>query len=241
MGCIRLRGLVALLFLLLGLTVEPRRAGASDALQCVPYARVVSGVQIKGDALTWWNQAEGRYDRGTKPRKGAIMAFRPYGPMTLGHVAVVSRILNDREVLVRHANWSSAGAIEEDVLVRDVSEEGDWSAVRVWHGPTGQLGLRSNPLYGFIYPPKSRLHDFLPERDAGGARYAYLTPERSNAREVRMADGERPSQRAGRSAVGRGQQVTFIIEYAGSADMSDGMGDQSLADIVADVRRKARI
>ena len=30
-------------------------------LQCVPYARQVSGIRIYGDAHTWWDQAEGRY------------------------------------------------------------------------------------------------------------------------------------------------------------------------------------
>ena len=30
-------------------------------LQCVPYARDVSGIQIYGDAHTWWDQAQGRY------------------------------------------------------------------------------------------------------------------------------------------------------------------------------------
>jgi hypothetical protein len=29
-------------------------------LQCVPYARQVSGIQIYGDAWTWWDQAAGR-------------------------------------------------------------------------------------------------------------------------------------------------------------------------------------
>src|SRR3546814_5614904 len=29
--------------------------------QCVPFARAASGIQIYGDAWTWWGQAEDRY------------------------------------------------------------------------------------------------------------------------------------------------------------------------------------
>src|SRR5688572_2935203 len=58
-------------------------------LQCVPYARQVSGVQIYGDAWTWWSQAAGRYARGFAPRVGAVMSFKPHGNMRLGHVAAV--------------------------------------------------------------------------------------------------------------------------------------------------------
>ena len=109
--------------LLSGLTAAP--VLGATALQCVPYARIVSGVEIYGDALTWWDQAQDHYKRGSIPKKGAVLAFRPVGPMTLGHVAVVSRILDDRRVLIRHANWSSPGAIEEDVLAIDVSDAGE--------------------------------------------------------------------------------------------------------------------
>jgi hypothetical protein len=36
-------------------------------LQCVPYARQASGIQLFGDARTWWDQAAGRYSRGHAP------------------------------------------------------------------------------------------------------------------------------------------------------------------------------
>src|SRR6478672_2506999 len=38
--------------------------------QCVPYARDYSGIQIFGDAWTWWTQANGRYARGQLPIRG---------------------------------------------------------------------------------------------------------------------------------------------------------------------------
>src|SRR3546814_10843910 len=75
--------------------------------------------------------------------------------MRAGHVAMVSKVLSNREVLLNHANWSYRGGIEQDALAVDVSPDGDWSEVRVWYGPSGQLGIRSNHAYGFIYPEAS--------------------------------------------------------------------------------------
>ena len=124
-------------------------------LQCVPYARQVSGIHLFGDAHTWWHQAEGRYARGFTPRVGAVMAFRPHGKMVLGHVAAVSRIIDSRTILVRHANWSiihgRRGQIENDVEAVDVSPNNDWSAVRVWFDPIKSLGSTAWPVEGFIY------------------------------------------------------------------------------------------
>ncbi len=128
-------------------------------LQCVPYARQVSGINIFGDAHTWWNQAEGRYGRGHKPKVGAVMAFRPHGNMELGHVAAVSRIVDSRTVLLRHSNWSPIngrrGQIENDVKAIDVSPGNDWSQVRVWYAPLGDLGGTAWPVHGFIYGDRS--------------------------------------------------------------------------------------
>ncbi|GAB5349549.1 CHAP domain-containing protein [Alteriqipengyuania sp. 357] len=135
---------------LIALAVGPVAAQARH-LQCVPYARQVSGIQIHGNALTWWGQADGRYPRGGEPQVGAVLAFRPTGAMPLGHVAVVSAILDDRRILLDHANWSGPGVIDSGVLAIDVSAEGDWSSVRVWYGPSGGLGSRHNPTFGFIY------------------------------------------------------------------------------------------
>jgi surface antigen len=130
---------------------------ADDAyIECVPVARQQSGIQIYGDARTWWSQADGRYMRGSTPKKGAVLAFKPYGAMTLGHVAAVSKIIDDRTILVIHANWSPIngrrGQIERDVRVIDVSDAGDWSRVRVWYAPLEDLGTTAWPVHGFIYP-----------------------------------------------------------------------------------------
>jgi surface antigen len=127
-------------------------------IQCVPYARKVSGIRIYGDAHTWWGQAAGRYARGTRPKVGAVMAFRPHGAMQLGHVAAISRVINARTVLLRHSNWSlidgRRGQPEKDVRAVDVSPGNNWSEVRVWYAPLGGLGTTHWPLEGFIYNRK---------------------------------------------------------------------------------------
>jgi surface antigen len=124
---------------------------AAQSWQCAPFARQVSGIQLFGNAGTWWHQAEGRYDRGDEPQVGAVLVIKASGAMRVGHVATVSEIVDDRTVKLTHANWSRRGGVEEDVVAIDVSEAGDWSAVRVWYGPIGDIGTRAHPAYGFVY------------------------------------------------------------------------------------------
>lgn len=139
------------LFVALGL-VTANAPAMAGTLQCAPYARQISGIQLFGRAADWWNQASGHYDRGHKPRVGAVLAFAASRLMPAGHVAMVSRVVSDREVRLTHANWSYRGGIERNVRAIDVSPNNDWTDVRVWYGPIGNLGLRSNPASGFIYP-----------------------------------------------------------------------------------------
>jgi surface antigen len=131
------------------------QAQAENYLQCVPFARMISGIQIFGDAWTWWQQAAGKYAQGFSPKSGAVLVFKPNGVMTKGHVAVVSHVLTDRVIQVSHANWSlidgTRGQIERDVTVVDVSAAGDWSLVKVWFDPARDLGKTTYPTYGFIY------------------------------------------------------------------------------------------
>lgn len=123
--------------------------------QCAPYAREISGINIHGNAHTWWAQAEGRYARGNTPVEGAVLSMRSTARMRLGHVAIVSKVVSEREVLLTHANWSRRGGVERDVRAVDVSPEGDWSEVRVWYGPVGGLGTSTYPANGFIYAGKA--------------------------------------------------------------------------------------
>src|SRR6185312_5873693 len=78
-----------------------------EPMQCVPYARQVSGIDLRGDAWTWWVQAGGRYERGKKPRPGAVLVFKKTRALPLGHLSVVTAIVHAREIMITHANWSS--------------------------------------------------------------------------------------------------------------------------------------
>jgi len=109
---------------------------------CVPFARNLSGVEIRGNARTWWRQAQGEFEVGNTPTIGAVMAFSATPSMPLGHVAVVSELVDDRMLRVDHANWRR-NKVSLGMSVIDVSENNDWSRVR----------LESNPgAYGSVYP-----------------------------------------------------------------------------------------
>jgi CHAP domain len=150
-----MRGIILSLLL-----VAAPAAALNEGLQCVPYARALSGVIIYGDAHTWWGQADGKYDRGNEPKIGSVLAFPPHGNMRLGHVAAVRDIIDERNIVISHANWSTIGGvrghIEEDVRAVDVSEDNDWSRVRVWYTPNEALGSTEWPVHGFIYPKQKR-------------------------------------------------------------------------------------
>jgi surface antigen len=192
--------------LAIGLANAPAHA-LYEGLQCVPFARALTGVTIFGDAHTWWDQAEGRYQRGESPKVGAVMAFRPHGNMRLGHVAAVRKILDKRTLLISHANWSTIdgirGHIEENVRVIDVSEDNDWSRVRVWYTPNSALGGNEWPLHGFIYPEKARK-----EKEARAALAAVLAktpPSRPSAKPAILepAKPERPPLRIASAAAAK--------------------------------------
>ena len=128
----------------------PRYSGIS----CVPYARAVTGIDVKGNAANWWTNAAGLYARGTAPEAGSILNFRATGRMRLGHVAVVTRVMDARTVEIDHANWwgpgATKGGVSRGIPVVDVSEANDWSSVRVGLGHSGDYGS-VYPTYGFIY------------------------------------------------------------------------------------------
>ena len=119
-------------------------------LQCVPYARTHSAIKIYGDAYTWWDQAAGKYQRGTLPEPGAVMVLNNYAGPNRGHVAVVRRVMDAREIRVDHANWLDDGSIYVNDPVQDVSRDNDWSVVRVFNLKTGAWGGRFYPVQGFI-------------------------------------------------------------------------------------------
>lgn len=134
---------------LMALQEVSKKQARGQRVWCVPYARDLSGVEIRGNAKDWWGKARNIFDRGSEPVVGAVMSFRATRGMPLGHVAVVSDIVTEREVIVNHANWHR-NKVSLKMGVRDVSKNNDWTLVRVESRP-GQYGS-SYPVNGFIYP-----------------------------------------------------------------------------------------
>ena len=123
----------------------------SDTIECAPYARQVSGIQLSGDAADWWDAAAGRYQRSPQPSPGSVLVFRRSARLPHGHVSVVTALRSPREIAVTQANWVH-GRIAHAEPVVDVSPANDWTAVRVWWEPAGQLGTTIYPAFGFVAP-----------------------------------------------------------------------------------------
>lgn len=137
------------------------RGYRGPTLQCVAYARSASNVSLSGNAADWWDNAAGVYARGNRPQPGSVLAFTANGRMRLGHVSVVSRVINAREIEVDHANWGVyRGAVSRGVPVVDVSANNDWTAVRV--------GLANGEDFGSVYPT----FGFIYDRPDNGVRVA---------------------------------------------------------------------
>jgi len=122
--------------------------------ECVPYARRVSGIQIRGDAWTWWDKASGVYMRGQQPAPGAVLVLAKTNRLRYGHLAVVTNQVGPRDIFVTHTNWGddmiSRRVTYESLRVQDVSQTNDWSSVRFWNNEVEKFGF-PYPAYGFIY------------------------------------------------------------------------------------------
>jgi surface antigen len=125
-----------------------------QGLQCVAFARQETGMQIAGNAADWWINAAGTYLRGHRPELGSVLNFRANGRMHLGHVAVVTNVIDSRQIDIDQANWPTPGlyrgGVAHDIRVVDVSPANDWTAVRVALGHSSEFGS-VYPTYGFIY------------------------------------------------------------------------------------------
>lgn len=156
---------------------------ATRVIQCVAFARADSGVQLAGNAANWWDNAAGVYARGAAPETGSVLNFRANARMRLGHVAVVSAVLNAREVLIDQSHWNQGG-VSRDISVVDVSPDNDWTAVRVAVNRASSYGS-IYPTYGFIYP-----------RPDNGIAVANATPRRidGHRHEVTMEVAEAPER-----------------------------------------------
>ena len=189
----------------------------ATGLQCVPFARANSGIELTGNAGTWWNSATGVYERGARPEVGSVLNFRSTGRMRMGHVAVVSRIVNPRVVEIDHANWGGyRGRVARGMRVADVSERNDWTAVRVALSRGGDFGS-VYPTYGFIYdrPDRGTMlanNNSSPMPAAGSARVLQVATRTSASaedqyEEVAEAPDDEPAPRARRSIVRRHKPV----------------------------------
>ncbi len=118
-------------------------------LACVEYARARSGMAVFGDAKYWWARAKNIYARIRTPVENSVMVFTATKKIRLGHVAVVTHIISNREIRVDQANWQNHGEIDHSTPIRDVSAKNDWSKVRVWDLKSGQFGA-VYPVSGFI-------------------------------------------------------------------------------------------
>jgi surface antigen len=131
-------------------------------LQCVPYARSRSGIQLRGDAAQWWDLADGHYTRSSTPTIGSVVVLTG---SRHGHLAVVSSIDSPRQIRVDHANWMDDGRIYRNDPIVDVSPDNDWSEVRVWDTRDNLLGSRTYYVRGFIGPGPDDDSDQLASRE----------------------------------------------------------------------------
>lgn len=132
--------------------VLPRIVSPEKPLQCVPYARSESGIEIRGNANRWWQLAAGKYQRSRRPEEGSVFVMKGYQTARRGHVAVVKQIVDSRTIVVDHANWGNDGRIYLQAPIRDLSPKNDWSQVQVWFTPGQQWGRRVYKAKGFILP-----------------------------------------------------------------------------------------
>jgi surface antigen len=129
-----------------------------ELVQCVPYARQITGIDLLGDAWTWWDGAAGKYERGHAPRRFAVLVLSRTHRLKLGHVAVVVDVESPRQIRVTHANFGSDNisrhVIYDSMPAIDVSPENDWTLVRFWNYQANAWGTLY-AAYGFIYPEKA--------------------------------------------------------------------------------------
>jgi surface antigen len=207
------------------ISLVPASGAVADIYwQCVPFARLISGIQIFGDARTWWSQATGKYETGGTPKAGAVLCFKPVGKMQLGHVAVVSQVLTDRVIQITHANWSriggTRGQVEKDVTVIDVSPMGDWSQVKVWYDPVRDLGSTAYPTYGFIYQNEQAQRMAASDSRVAYAQNAAISVAQSAATQVASAvrPGASPLQMLSNAADSTDRIASLIQQATGGQD-----------------------
>lgn len=88
---------------------------------------------------------------------GGVLVLRRSGRLPDGHVAVVSQVMGQRTILVTQANWVHH-RVAQDQPVIDVSAANDWTVVRVWWPPAGDMGVTEYAAFGFIRGDRAATH-----------------------------------------------------------------------------------
>ena len=114
--------------------------------------------------------------------------------MRVGHVAVVSRVVGPREILVDQANWVR-GRVTTAMPVVDSSPNNDWTSVKVAGFSADVSGARDNPTFGFIYPrvppanftqvtdaPRQTARDHAADTARDQRRHGHDEPQEANTR-----------------------------------------------------------
>lgn len=157
----------------------------AQARLCVAYALALSDINVRGNAWAWWDNAAGQYDRGHQPAVGSVLVFKRSPHLRLGHVSVVSAVVDRRTILVDHS-WTG-DQLHRGVRVIDTSPNNDWSSVRVWNPRHNMLGQTNYATYGFIYSPSRHGHPRPPETVVAAAA---PVPHREQARPMPAFDPE---------------------------------------------------
>ena len=158
--CLGLASLLLLAACVGGQGPDANYVGGRVMLECVPFARALSGVALTGTADGWWDAAADRYRRSSRPEPGSVLVFRASDRLPSGHVAVVSDVIARRKIVVTQANWVHH-RITLDQAVIDISPDNDWSSVRVFWPPSNGMGAGEYPTYGFIRASRPLSHDQL--------------------------------------------------------------------------------
>ena len=155
-------------------------------INCAPFARELSGIALYGNAHDWWQAANGKYRRDTKPEIGAVIVLPQQTRLPAGHVGVVATLLAARQIRVIQANWEP-NTVDQDQLVIDVSENNDWTQIRVWYPPANQMGAHTYQANGFIHPTQPTTHTELTRATPAATRFAMDTTGRPPPRARRYA------------------------------------------------------
>ncbi len=209
----RSKGYVTGLSLAAFLALSPIVIAPAAAEECVRTVRAISDFTIQGDAWLWWDRAAGRYERDRRPALGSVLVFKRSGRLNRGHVSLVSGVIDQRTIEVDHS-WLDGRGLRRNMRVVDVSPRNDWSAVRVWHEPSAQMGLRVYAAYGLILPEGQGSHGRVMEADASGIDTGFsVTPAgRGGAR--RAPEAARLVQAAS-PAAGEAMTATLTVAVPG--------------------------